>query len=63
MAHKSFTENYPVASDWFRDFKLSEEQLAGLENEIQKLGTGKEEQAVDAWLKENPEMVDKLAPM
>ncbi|WP_085479856.1 ABC transporter permease/substrate binding protein [Streptomyces albidoflavus] len=63
VAHKSFTENYPVASDWFRDFELSEDQLAGLENEIQKLGTGKEEQAVDAWLKENPEMVDKLAPM
>ncbi|MFD7887915.1 ABC transporter permease/substrate binding protein [Streptomyces albidoflavus] len=62
VAHKSFTENYPVASDWFRDFELSEDQLAGLENEIQKLGTGKEEQAVDAWLKENPEMVDKLAP-
>ncbi|MFU2338072.1 ABC transporter permease/substrate binding protein [Streptomyces albidoflavus] len=63
VAHKSFTENYPVASDWFRDFELSEDQLAGLENEIQKLGTGKEEQAVDAWLEENPEMVDKLAPM
>ncbi|MGW9366105.1 ABC transporter permease/substrate binding protein [Streptomyces albidoflavus] len=63
VAHKSFTENYPVASDWFRDFELSEDQLAGLENEIQKLGTGKEEQAVDAWLKKNPEMVDKLAPM
>ncbi|WP_436736146.1 ABC transporter permease/substrate binding protein [Streptomyces sp. BBFR102] len=63
VAHKSFTENYPVASGWFRDFELSEEQLAALENEIQKLGTGKEEQAVDAWLKENPEMTDKLAPM
>ncbi|MEU3043809.1 glycine betaine ABC transporter substrate-binding protein, partial [Streptomyces diastaticus] len=63
VAHKSFTENYPVASDWFRDFKLSEEQLAGLENEIQKRGTGKEEQAVDAWLKKHPELVDELAPV
>ncbi|MFE2941608.1 ABC transporter permease/substrate binding protein [Streptomyces sp. NPDC059255] len=63
VAHKSFTGNYPQLTKWFKDFKLSEEQLAGLENEIQKAGTGHEEEAVKTWMDQNPGIADKMAPV
>ncbi|MFJ2216218.1 ABC transporter permease/substrate binding protein [Streptomyces sp. NPDC101062] len=63
VAHKSFTGNYPQLTKWFKNFKLSEEQLSGLENEIQKAGTGHEEEAVKTWMGENPGIADKMAPV
>ncbi|MFJ7999467.1 ABC transporter permease/substrate binding protein [Streptomyces sp. NPDC096310] len=63
VAHKSFTGNYPQLTKWFKNFKLSEEQLSGLENEIQKAGTGHEEEAVKAWMGDNPGIADKMAPV
>ncbi|MFF5335868.1 ABC transporter permease/substrate binding protein [Streptomyces sp. NPDC013181] len=62
IASKSFPENYPRLTKWFKDFKLSEQQLAGLENEIQKRGTGHEEEAVKAWMEKNPGIADTMAP-
>ncbi|WP_405619917.1 ABC transporter permease/substrate binding protein [Streptomyces sp. NBC_01508] len=62
VANKDFPENYPQLTEWFKDFKLSEEQLAGLENEIQKRGTGHEEEAVRAWMAENPGIDEQIAP-
>ncbi|MFF1416993.1 ABC transporter permease/substrate binding protein [Streptomyces sp. NPDC058280] len=62
VAHKDFPENYPRLTEWFKDFTLSEEQLAGLENEIQKRGAGHEEEAVKAWMDENPGIADTMAP-
>ncbi|MYQ77092.1 MULTISPECIES: ABC transporter permease/substrate binding protein [unclassified Streptomyces] len=62
IASKEFPENYPQLTKWFKDFKLSEKQLAGLENQIQKLGTGHEEEAVKAWMEKNPGIADKMAP-
>ncbi|MEV7089064.1 ABC transporter permease/substrate binding protein [Streptomyces sp. NPDC093085] len=63
VAHKSFPGNYPQLTKWFKDFTLSEEQLAGLENEIQKAGTGHEEEAVKTWMDRNPGIADKMAPV
>ncbi|MFD5783487.1 ABC transporter permease/substrate binding protein [Streptomyces sp. NPDC126933] len=62
VAHKDFPENYPRLTEWFKNFTLSEEQLAGLENEIQKRGAGHEEEAVKAWMDENPGIADTMAP-
>lgn len=62
VANKDFPKNYPQLTKWFKDFKLSEEQLAGLENEIQKRGTGHEEEAVEAWMEKNPGIADQIAP-
>ncbi|MFD7426525.1 ABC transporter permease/substrate binding protein [Streptomyces sp. NPDC059818] len=62
IGSKDFPKNYPQLTKWFKDFKLSEDQLAGLENEIQKLGTGHEEDAVQAWMAKNPGIADKMAP-
>ncbi|MFJ5850395.1 ABC transporter permease/substrate binding protein [Streptomyces sp. NPDC092903] len=62
IASKDFPKNYPQLTKWFKNFKLSEDQLGGLENEIQKRGTGHEEEAVKAWMGENPGIADKMAP-
>ncbi|MET8432726.1 ABC transporter permease/substrate binding protein [Streptomyces sp900116325] len=62
IASKDFPKNYPQLTKWFKNFKLSEQQLAGLENEIQKRGTGHEEEAVKAWMDKNPGIADKMAP-
>jgi glycine betaine/proline transport system substrate-binding protein len=59
---KDFPKQYPQLTKWFKDFELSEKQLGGLENEIQKHGAGHEEEAVKAWMDENPGIADTLAP-
>ncbi|MFJ4877605.1 ABC transporter permease/substrate binding protein [Streptomyces sp. NPDC088745] len=63
IGNKDFGRNYPQLTKWFKDFKLSEKQLAGLEDEIQKRGTGHEPEAVEAWMKENPGIAEKMAPV
>ncbi|MEU3187803.1 ABC transporter permease/substrate binding protein [Streptomyces sp. NPDC006923] len=63
VAAKDFPRNYPRLTRWFKNFELSERQLAGLENEIQKRGTGHEEEAVNAWMEDNPGIADRMAPL
>ncbi|MFF5771543.1 ABC transporter permease/substrate binding protein [Streptomyces californicus] len=62
IASKEFPEQYPQLTKWFKDFKLTEKQLGGLENEIQKRGAGHEEEAVKAWMDDNPGIADTMAP-
>ncbi|MYR28659.1 MULTISPECIES: ABC transporter permease/substrate binding protein [unclassified Streptomyces] len=63
VASKQFPEQYPQLAKWLKDFKLSDSQLSELENELHKQGTGHEDEAVDNWVKKNPGIVDKMAPM
>ncbi|MFJ6699579.1 ABC transporter permease/substrate binding protein [Streptomyces sp. NPDC091272] len=63
IGNKDFGKNYPQLTKWFKDFKLSEKQLAGLEDEIQQRGAGHEPEAVEAWMKENPGIAEKMAPV
>ncbi|CAM5615731.1 ABC transporter permease/substrate binding protein [Streptomyces avidinii] len=60
LARKGFAEDEPKVAEWLKSFKLTEEQLTGLEAKIQETGKGKEQQAVRAWLQDHPE-VDRLA--
>ncbi|WP_411103964.1 ABC transporter permease/substrate binding protein [Streptomyces sp. cmx-4-9] len=60
LARKGFAEDEPEVAAWLRSFKLTEEQLTGLEAKIQETGKGKEQQAVRAWLADHPE-IDRLA--
>ncbi|MGW9376334.1 ABC transporter permease/substrate binding protein [Streptomyces xanthophaeus] len=59
LARKGFAADEPEVAEWLRSFKLTEEQLTGLEAKIQETGKGKEQQAVRAWLADHPE-VDRL---
>ncbi|MCX5174856.1 ABC transporter permease/substrate binding protein [Streptomyces virginiae] len=60
LARKGFAEDEPKVAQWLKSFKLTEEQLTGLEAKIQETGKGKEQQAVRAWLQDHPE-IDRLA--
>ncbi|MFF8262279.1 ABC transporter permease/substrate binding protein [Streptomyces virginiae] len=56
LARKGFAADEPEVAAWLRSFKLTEEQLTGLEAQIQQTGKGKEQQAVRAWLGDHPEV-------
>ncbi|MEV5989501.1 ABC transporter permease/substrate binding protein [Streptomyces sp. NPDC052051] len=63
LARKGFAKDNPVVGKWLKDFRLEEQQLTGLEAEINKAGKGHQQEAVRAWLAKNPGLVDKLAPV
>ncbi|MGW7242250.1 ABC transporter permease/substrate binding protein [Streptomyces sp. NPDC054804] len=63
LSRKGFAGDNPEVGKWLKDFSMTEKQLTGLEAEIQKAGQGKEQDAVRAWLKRNPGLVDKWAPI
>ncbi|MFG3021063.1 ABC transporter permease/substrate binding protein [Streptomyces sp. NPDC048254] len=63
LSRKGFVGDNPEVGTWLRDFSMTEQQLTGLEAAIQKAGQGKEQDAVRAWLKRNPGLVDKWAPI
>ncbi len=63
LARKGFAEDHPQVGRWLKDFSMTEEQLTGLESQITKAGKGKEQDAVRSWLKRNPGLVDKWAPV
>ncbi|MFF3635400.1 ABC transporter permease/substrate binding protein [Streptomyces sp. NPDC002250] len=63
LARKGFAEDNPEVGAWLENFSMTEEQLTGLEAQIQKAGKGKEQDAVRAWLKRHPGQADKWAPI
>ncbi|GAA2102318.1 ABC transporter permease/substrate binding protein [Streptomyces albiaxialis] len=63
VANKDFSKKNPTVANWLKNFHLTEKQLTSLENEIQKAGQGKEQDAVRTWLKDHPGFVDKYAPV
>ncbi|GGQ00619.1 glycine/betaine ABC transporter permease [Streptomyces griseomycini] len=63
LSRKGFAEDNPLVGKWLKDFSMTEEQLTGLEAEINKAGKGRQQDAVRAWLKDNPGIVDELAPV
>ncbi|TGA85362.1 ABC transporter permease subunit [Streptomyces palmae] len=63
LARSGFADREPQVAKWLKDFKLSEKQLTSLESAIQDAGKDNQEEGVRAWLKENPGVVDKLAPV
>ncbi|MFE5397056.1 ABC transporter permease/substrate binding protein [Streptomyces sp. NPDC056568] len=63
LSRKGFAGDDPTAAKWMKDFTLDEKQLTSLEAEINKAGKGKQQDAVRTWLKSDPGLVDKLAPV
>ncbi|MEV5844508.1 ABC transporter permease/substrate binding protein [Streptomyces sp. NPDC051985] len=63
LSRKGFADDNPRVGKWLKDFSMTERQLTGLEAAIQKAGQGKEQDAVRSWLKQNPGLVDKWAPV
>ena len=63
VARKGFAADNPEVGGWLKDFSMTEQQLTGLEAQIQQAGKGKEQDAVRTWLKRNPGLLDKWAPV
>ncbi|MFD5857209.1 ABC transporter permease/substrate binding protein [Streptomyces chartreusis] len=63
LARKGFARDNPEVGKWLKDFSMTEKQLTGLESQITKAGKGKEQDAVRTWLKQNPGLLDKWAPV
>nr|WP_256250896.1 glycine betaine ABC transporter substrate-binding protein [Streptomyces sampsonii] len=63
LARKGFSKEFPEVGKWLKGFKMSEEQLTSLEAEIQGADKGKEQDAVRAWLKDQPKALDTWAPV
>ncbi|WP_329114667.1 ABC transporter permease/substrate binding protein [Streptomyces sp. NBC_01465] len=63
LSRKGFSKENPTVGKWLKNFKMTEKQLTGLEAEINKAGKGKQQEAVQSWLKKNPDVVDKIAPL
>lgn len=63
LARKGFADDNPQVGQWLKDFSMTEEQLTGLEAQIQKSGKGDEQEAVRTWLRQHPGLVDKWAPV
>jgi glycine betaine/proline transport system substrate-binding protein len=63
LSRKGFADEDPTVAGWLKNFTMSEKQLTSLEAEINKAGKGNRQDAVRAWLKQNPGVVDKLAPV
>ncbi|MFF4801955.1 ABC transporter permease/substrate binding protein [Streptomyces sp. NPDC001351] len=63
LSRKGFAGDNPVVGKWLKNFRMNEKQLTSLEAEINKAGKGKQQDAVRAWLKDNPGFVDKAAPV
>ncbi|GAA2261569.1 glycine/betaine ABC transporter permease [Streptomyces ruber] len=63
LSRKGFSDDDPTVAGWLKDFTMSEKQLTSLEAEINKAGKGRQQEAVRTWLKDNPGLVDELAPV
>ncbi|MFJ1734182.1 ABC transporter permease/substrate binding protein [Streptomyces sp. NPDC088254] len=63
LSRKGFAADNPEVGKWLENFSMTEKQLTGLEAEIQNAGKGKEQDAVRGWLKKNPGLLDKFAPV
>ncbi|RCH67053.1 ABC transporter permease subunit [Streptomyces sp. SDr-06] len=63
LARKGFASDNAKVGAWLKNFHMDEKQLTSLEAKIQSTGKGKEQDAVRAWLKENPGLADKWTPV
>ncbi|MBJ7000193.1 ABC transporter permease/substrate binding protein [Streptomyces griseofuscus] len=63
LSRKGFAGDNPQVAGWLKNFSMTEKQLTGLEAKIQGAGKGKEQDAVRSWLRANPGLVDKWAPV
>ena len=63
LARKGFSADNAEVGTWLKNFHMDEKQLTSLEAKIQSTGKGKEQDAVRAWLKDNPGLADKWTPV
>ena len=61
LGHKGFTEEFPEAAELIANIKLDDAQYGQLEDlVVNEYGEGKEAEAVDAWIAENPDAFEGI---
>jgi glycine betaine/proline transport system substrate-binding protein len=63
LGSRDFPKKYGEVYRWLKGFHLTEKQLADLEARIEKGGQGNEQRSARAWMRANPGVVAKLAPV
>ncbi|GGV22495.1 hypothetical protein GCM10010182_50920 [Actinomadura cremea] len=60
VAREGFSEEQAEVAGWLKKFKMNDEQLGSLEDLMENKHKGKPEQAVDEWLKANPNFATSM---
>ncbi|WP_211229374.1 glycine betaine ABC transporter substrate-binding protein [Nakamurella lactea] len=61
IGNQGFAADHPMAAAMLKNFTLSDEQLADLENEVLIKNKSNPDAGVDAWLQNNQELIDGLS--
>jgi glycine betaine/proline transport system substrate-binding protein len=62
LARGGFAKDFPEIANMIKNFKLDDAQYGSLEDTVvNKFGEGKEAEAVQAWLRQNPDYAPALA--
>jgi glycine betaine/proline transport system substrate-binding protein len=61
MGRKGFKDDFADAAEYISKIKLSDEEYADAEDYmLNKFGEGKEEEAAEAWIKDNPDILPEV---
>ncbi|ADI11621.1 putative glycine betaine ABC transporter substrate-binding and permease component [Streptomyces bingchenggensis BCW-1] len=63
LGHKSFPKKYSEFYGWLKNWHMTEQELASLEQAVQDAGKGNAEKGVQKWIDAHPGIVDKMAPV
>lgn len=63
LGKKTFSQEFPDAAEFLTNMQLTDEQYNDLENKVvNEYGEGREAEAIDAWLADNPDAVQMPQP-
>lgn len=61
LGRTGFAEDFPEAAEWIGSIKLDDEQYGSLEDTVvNQFGEGREAEAIDSWLEDNPDAIDTV---
>lgn len=61
IGRKNFSKDFPEVAEMVKKFKLNDQQLNSLENEVNSAGSGHEEEAAQKWADANPQVIQSFA--
>ncbi|SFS69767.1 glycine betaine/proline transport system substrate-binding protein [Saccharopolyspora flava] len=61
VGRQNFSQDFPEVADMVKKFKLNDQQLASLENEINSAAKGQEQAAAKKWADANPDVIKSFA--
>jgi glycine betaine/proline transport system substrate-binding protein len=60
IGRRGFGDEFPEVTRWIKNFSMTDQQLASLEDEVRKAGDGNEAKGIDTWLQNNPDFPGTL---